>query len=138
MLEQGRKWKPSTCRTVNYIDKDLEILGDPRQIQQVLLNLISNSCQAFGDRGGEIVISAKEEANEDGGKIAVLNISDDGPGIDQQIIEKIFEPFYTTRESGTGLGLAIVKQLVESHGGEISVETEPGVKTDFSIKLPIS
>ena len=84
------------------------------------------------------MISAKKTNDKDGKDVAILKISDNGPGIDQQIIEKIFEPFYTTRESGTGLGLAIVKQLVESHGGEISVETEAGVKTEFSITLPVS
>jgi len=138
MLEQGLSWKPESCRVVNYIDEDFKILGDPRQIEQVLMNLISNSCQAFGARGGEIIISAGSGEGEKGKDEAVLRIADDGPGVDPQIIDKIFEPFYTTRESGTGLGLAIVSQLVESHGGKITVKTEPDVKTEFSISLPLS
>ncbi len=136
MLEQARSWQPATCKTVNYIDQDLDVCGDPKQIQQVLLNLISNSCQAFGKLGGEIIISAEARKNAEGKDETVLKIKDDGPGIDPQIIEKIFEPFYTTRESGTGLGLAIVKQLVESHAGEITVKSEPDVQTEFSISLP--
>jgi two-component system sensor histidine kinase PilS (NtrC family) len=138
LLEQGQSWKPTTCRTVNYIDQDIDVCGDPKQIQQVLLNLISNSCQAFGKLGGEIIISAEARKDAEGKDEAILIIKDDGPGIDPQIVEKIFEPFYTTRESGTGLGLAIVKQLVESHGGEITVKSEPDLKTEFSILLPMS
>jgi two-component system sensor histidine kinase PilS (NtrC family) len=137
ILEQSRSWKLATCKTVNYIDQDLDVCGDPKQIQQVFLNLISNSCQAFGKLGGEIIISAELRKDAEGKDDAVLMINDDGPGIAPQIMEKIFEPFYTTRESGTGLGLAIVKQILESHGGVIAVKTEPNVGTEFSISLPM-
>ena len=66
-----------------------------------------------------------------------VTLDDNGPGIPEKIIGSIFEPFFTTRENGTGLGLAIVKQIVESHNGDISVDTIAGQGTTFTIALPL-
>jgi len=138
MLAQGRQIDPALCRVNTSIPDELEVWADPDQFKRIIMNLISNSCQAFGKNGGEIVIETTEQRNERSGKdeICVI-ISDNGPGIDEKVLSNIFEPFYTTRESGTGLGLAIVSQLVESHGGRITVETAPGEKTQFTVTIPI-
>jgi two-component system sensor histidine kinase PilS (NtrC family) len=138
ILEQAGKLNQKTCRTTNQIANDLEIWADAEQIKRIFMNLLSNSCQAFGEKGGDIVMEAAEQKNAAAGREEIaLKISDNGPGIADQVLPKIFEPFYTTRESGTGLGLAIVSQLVESHGGRIRVETTPGEKTEFIITIPL-
>jgi signal transduction histidine kinase len=138
ILEQAGKLNQKTCRTTNRIANDLEIWADAEQIKRIFMNLLSNSCQAFGEKGGDIVMEAAEQKNAAAGREEIaLKISDNGPGIADQVLPKIFEPFYTTRESGTGLGLAIVRQLVESHGGRIRVETTLGEKTEFIITIPL-
>jgi two-component system sensor histidine kinase PilS (NtrC family) len=138
MLEQGRQLDQKTYRTTNNIAEDMEAWADSKQLKRILLNLITNSCQAFGEGGGEIIIDAVEREHETSGQEEIaIKISDNGPGIDKQVLSNIFEPFYTTRESGTGLGLAIVKQLIESHSGKITVTSTPGVKTEFTITLPL-
>ncbi len=137
MLEQGRQWEPATCRIITRINDDHDVWGDSRQISRVLLNLISNSCQAFGDNGGEITIEAYDRKVEDGKDESIITISDNGPGISEKVMPHVFEPFYTTRESGTGLGLSIVKQLVESHDGQVIVDSEVGNQTAFTISLPV-
>lgn len=138
MLEQGHHLDQKTCRAINKIAPNLAIWADPKQLKIVLVNLISNSCQAFSEGVGEITIEAteqKQQAPEQDG--IVIKISDNGPGIDKQTLPKIFDPFYTTRESGTGLGLAIVGQLIESHSGRITVTSTPNKKTAFTIFLPL-
>ena len=137
MLEQGRKWKSDTSRAVSYISDDLDLWADSRQISRVLLNLICNSFQSFGDKGGEIRIEASEYKNALGKEESIIKLSDDGPGIKKEILPHIFDPFFTTREKGTGLGLSIVKQLIESHGGKVEVDSEVGQHTTFTISLPL-
>lgn len=123
------------------IDKVLELQDDlppvyvdPKQIQQVLLNLILNAIQAM-QAGG--VLTLKTAYLEKGGKKWVtVTIADTGQGIPEQILGKIFTPFFTTKAQGTGLGLAICHKLVEQQGGSIRVESEDGKGTVFSIELP--
>jgi two-component system sensor histidine kinase PilS (NtrC family) len=138
MLEQAGRLNQKTRRASNRINQDMQIWADSKQLETIIQNLINNSCQAFGEGEGVIVIEAAEQTDEASGKkVAVIRIADNGPGIDDQVLPNIFEPFYTTRESGTGLGLAIVNQLIESHGGRITVATKKGEKTEFTIILPI-
>lgn len=113
-----------------------EIEGDPDQLEEVLMNLIVNACQAIGS-GGSIEIREKLEDREDIGTTAVLRIWDDGPGIPTGIQEKIFQPFYTTKEEGTGLGLSIAYRIIEEHLGKIEVNSREGEGTTFVIMLPV-
>lgn len=137
LLQQSRKWPSHNCRTVSGVYDNLDCWGDPRQIQQVLLNLISNACQAMGEQGGEIEITAEIAGSPGGVENLVIRVADNGPGIGESIRESIFEPFFTTRENGTGLGLAIVRQLVESHEGTVRVDSVVGKGSTFTISLPL-
>ncbi len=105
---------------------------DPDQVRQVYLNLLRNASQAAGS-GGRVLISS----GQSGGRYLV-SIKDNGPGIAKNERERIFEPFYTTNSSGTGLGLAIVSRIVNEHGGEIDVESEPGRGSVFLVSLPLA
>jgi signal transduction histidine kinase len=107
---------------------------DPKQMQQVFLNLILNAIQAM-QNGGILTIRTCLQERESGSWIRTT-IADTGPGIPEQILGKIFTPFFTTKAQGTGLGLAICQKLVEQQGGVISVESEDGKGTKFHIDLP--
>lgn len=107
-----------------------DVYLDLEQIERVLSNLIGNSIDATG-MGGEVRLSLR---GENGWQ--TITVADSGSGIAPKDLERIFEPFFTTKSRGTGLGLAIVKQIVEGHGGKISVWSEPGQGTKFTISLP--
>ncbi len=111
-----------------------EIDGDPDQISQVLLNLLLNAVHAM-EAGGVLRISARPRQGE-----VSLSVSDTGPGIPREHLAKIFEPFFTTKEvgKGTGLGLNVVTGIIQEHQGTITVESEPGSGTTFTITLPTS
>lgn len=109
------------------------IKTDPPLLRQVILNLLNNAAQAMG-RDGRIVISTAWDVK--GG--AVLRFKDTGPGITKEHLEKIFNPFFTTKEpgKGTGLGLSICMRIVTELGGSISVESERGKGAEFIVRLP--
>jgi signal transduction histidine kinase len=107
---------------------------DPKQIQQVFLNLILNAIQAMQD-GGTLTLTSCS-IQKDGQPWVQVRIADTGPGIPEQILEKIFTPFFTTKAQGTGLGLAICHKLVSQQGGAISVASKDGRGTTFIIDLP--
>jgi signal transduction histidine kinase len=114
----------------------------------VLVNLCNNAYQALSEGGGHISVALREAevtaemANRyphlDAARYVVLEVRDTGRGMDPATQERIFEPFFTTHEvgKGTGLGLSVVHGIVERHGGEIVVESEPGKGTCFSVYLP--
>jgi PAS domain S-box-containing protein len=104
---------------------------DPAQIQQVLVNLIKNAMHAM-TRGGALTLQTGEGA--DG---VWVSVADTGGGIPQEQINRIFEPFYTTKQQGTGLGLMIVQRIVRAHGGRIELESHLGRGTTFRIWLPL-
>jgi signal transduction histidine kinase len=109
------------------------VMADAEQLKEVLVNIIVNACEAMG-KGGSITI--REEL--DGvGQVVRLKISDNGPGIPEAIVEKVLQPFFTTKEQGTGLGLSIAARIMEEHGGWIDVDSVEGRGTTFSITLPI-
>jgi signal transduction histidine kinase len=114
------------------LDKEVKnICVDPVQFRQVLFNILNNARDAMGDQG-EIII---ETRNTDNNEVEII-VSDSGPGIEEEIKERIFVPFFTTKTRGTGLGLAIVRQIVEANNGSISVESEYGKGASFIMKFP--
>lgn len=117
--------------------------GDPAQLHQVAVNLLSNARQAVGDGPGTIRVSV--DASNGGlpstsphGVHLRLRVADDGPGIDDAIIPRIFDPFFTTREvgQGTGLGLSSAEGIVQRHGGTIAVANRDGGGAEFTVRLP--
>jgi signal transduction histidine kinase/AmiR/NasT family two-component response regulator len=112
------------------------VLGEAGQLQQVLMNLIGNARQAIQETGqpGTILVRTTPA----GGTHALLEVSDNGPGIPQAIVAKVFDPFFTTKPAGvgTGLGLSIVLGIVREHGGQVRVSSSPGGGATFSIELP--
>ncbi|WAK01671.1 sensor histidine kinase [Methylobacter sp. YRD-M1] len=127
-VQSGVKFK------VDYEAGLLMIKGDPVSIRQVLHNLIKNALEAIDAKGQiEVNLNRLRKNNSDFIEIALY---DDGPGIKDDQIEKIFEPYVTTKAKGTGLGLAIVKKIVEEHGGAIWVDTSRKVGAGFIIQLP--
>ncbi len=109
------------------------VLADPLHLERVLLNLVTNSLQTMEATGGELRLRTYAE-----GQQVVLGVGDTGPGIPEELREKIFQPMFSTRSSGLGLGLALTRQLVEANGGEISFSSQPGVGTTFLVRLPVA
>lgn len=120
------------------IDKRLgnipKLICQPGQIEQVLINLIVNAHQAC-EKNGEIIITSEQVENE-----VLVSVTDNGCGIFSDELNKVFDPFYTTKpiNEGTGLGLSISYGIIEKHGGRIKVKSEPGKGTTFKIFLPLT
>ncbi len=123
---------------------------DADQLRQVLVNLLANAVDASKDNSPLIITTqrvtvepraaSEGDDNRGAGKATVfarITVTDKGSGMDERTKARIFEPFFTTKKRGTGLGLAIVKQIVEQHGGAISVKTSPDEGTSFIVDLPI-
>jgi signal transduction histidine kinase len=121
-------------KVVKDIEAKARILGFPGQVDQVLMNLLTNAAQAMGDKGGTISVTAR---NQDAR--VLLTVADDGSGIPKDVLPHIFDPFFTTKDvgEGSGLGLSIVHGIIERHGGHIDVESEPGQGTKFSLSFPL-
>lgn len=109
---------------------EIVMYADPEQLEQVFINLFANAVDAMSDEG-DLTVKADEEDT-----LVRIRVSDSGKGMRRETLEKIFEPFYTTKDKGTGLGLAIVYNIIEKHHGEIRVESEEGKGTTFIIELP--
>jgi signal transduction histidine kinase len=117
-----------------------QIKADQHQLTQVFTNLLMNAYEAMGGKG-HVTISAERVRLEDGsdGRDAVLvQFTDDGPGIPQDVAEKVFDPFFTTKAQGSGLGLAIVRKIVDAHDGRIDMRTSPGQGTTIRVTLPVT
>ncbi len=113
------------------IESDITLSGSQDRVKQMIINLVRNSLEACQNINGKISVSLVSSDNS-----AVLSVKDNGPGIPEDIHEKIFIPYFTTRETGTGLGLAIVHQIVEEFGGQINLKSSPVDGTEFLIRLP--
>jgi signal transduction histidine kinase len=119
--------------------------GDPHQLRQIFTNLVTNAFEALSGEGS-IAITAKllseEEVAVAGESHAVpmvqIEVTDDGPGIPADVMDKIFSPFFTTKPQGSGLGLAIVRKIVDAHDGRIDVSAKKQGGTRFRITLPVS
>lgn len=108
------------------------LLGSREALAGALTNLLSNAMQACKS-GGSVALSAGVDAD---GKV-VFRVTDTGRGIPRDIQERLFEPFFTTRTEGTGLGLAIVREVVQIHGGEVTVKSEEGQGSEFCLRFPM-
>jgi len=120
---------------VNYneADETLVVYADRSQLLRVFTNLFQNAVEAIPEnKEGHIVVTLKKEDNN-----AIVEVSDNGNGIPDEIIEKIFSPYFTTKGSGTGLGLAMTKKIIEFWKGDISFKTQQGEGTTFFIRLPL-
>lgn len=134
------RWQPRFARvnvnSILTVDGGVStMIGDPRSLEQVFTNLISNALEAMTEVGDTMAIKASQVVEANCPKFVEISITDNGPGIPTDILEHIFEPFVTTRQAGTGLGLAISKQIVNAHRGSIRVSSFPG-GTVFSIQIP--
>ena len=113
---------------------------DAAQLKQAVLNLMLNAVQAIvaagqgGDR--ELILRTERAVSPEGREEVRLHVIDTGPGIAQDKLEKIFEPYFTTKAGGTGLGLPTARRLIEAHDGRIEVHSAPGKGTDFTVVLP--
>lgn len=119
----------------NYSRLPVIIYGDENQLVQVFVNLLINAIQAVAERG---VISLSYDTSEPGGRQAVITIQDNGSGIRSADLEKLFQPFYSTKEAGFGLGLFISSMIVERHKGRIAAESRQGEGTVMRVYLPLS
>lgn len=113
----------------------IEVLGDATKLEQVCLNLLINSMQAM-PHGGIIQVSCNRTRSEAGDTVDVI-IADQGVGVPKENMQRLFDPYFTTRPDGTGLGLAIADRIVSDHGGTILVESTPGEGTTMTVRLPL-
>lgn len=141
------------AETVNYIDLEVERIGkqiaiergwdesmplfvqaDPEKLQQIIMNLCLNAVQAM-PTGGTLAVSCGEQKKKNKGFVS-FSVSDTGVGIEPERLEKIFDPFHTTKENGTGLGLAIVKRFIDHHSGHVQVKSTVNKGTKIQVFLP--
>lgn len=119
-------------------DKNLDVLGDPNQLQQVIMNLTLNAVQAV-DNQGKIKIHIYSKGTKGSECFVYFEITDNGKGIPQKDLNNIFDPFFTTKvgdEGGIGLGLSIVRQIIKAHHGRIIIKSKIGKGTTVSVRLP--
>lgn len=109
-----------------------EVCGDSGQFKQVFLNLVLNALQSMG-QGGQLVVETGQAEDQ----VEIL-FKDNGCGIPKEDLDRIFNPFYTTKDDGTGLGLAITHRIIHNHGGRISVKSVVGKGTEFALSLPFA
>jgi len=141
---------PSTVELkLNLPDADIPIQCDPIQINQIMMNLCTNASQVMQDTGGilkidvETVMLSEEDfddyTNLSAGNHIKITINDSGPGIAPDILDKIFDPYFTTKEfgAGSGMGLAVVHGIVKNHDGDIYVDSQPGQGATFNILFPV-
>lgn len=110
--------------------------GDAEQLRRVVINLVSNAIDALEDGAGETPEVRVSMGENLAGTEVWVRIADNGRGIDDEARERIFDPFYTSRENGTGLGLALCRKIVDAHGGTIDLESAPGEGTEFVLTFP--
>jgi len=145
----SRSTIPKNIEIKSHISKDCRMVSaDPTQVHQIAMNLITNAYHAVEQTGGIIHVELKETVIEaensqdnslNSGQYACITLSDTGTGIDQSLIDKIFDPYFTTKDlgKGTGLGLSVVHGIVKDHGGDIRVYSEVGKGTVFHVYLPL-
>ena len=135
VLRLLRSEAQSRVRLVVDMSSEPKVMGTATRIGQVLLNLVLNAIQAMPQRPASVNQIKVTLAERDGQ--AIIEVADNGSGIDAVQLARIFDPFFTTKQKGTGLGLAISRQIIDELGGEISVESKVGTGTRFTVALPL-
>jgi signal transduction histidine kinase len=133
--------------TVNVADNLPMIDGDHHQLSQVFINLIANAFEALDGRGHVAISAATGAIDQDpaftGGPapptpVVIVEVADDGPGVPEDLSDRIFNPFFTTKPQGSGLGLAIVRKIVDAHDGRIDLISSPQAGTRFRVTIPVT
>jgi signal transduction histidine kinase len=121
------------------------IQGDPHQLRQLFTNLLTNAFEALGGAGNVGLAAHQLSTEEESGgtdaqsvPMIQVEVTDDGPGMPADVMDRIFSPFFTTKPQGSGLGLAIVRKIVDAHDGRIDVSARPNGGTRFRVTLPVS
>jgi signal transduction histidine kinase len=135
LLEPEAKEKRIEFET-SFADPGMEILGDATKLEQVCLNILINAMQAMPG-GGTISVATRLRSEEDADWVDLV-IVDQGTGVLPENVDRLFDPYFTTRNDGTGLGLAIADRIVADHGGTITVETAPGKGTTMTLQFPVA
>ncbi|MCD4719408.1 MAG: response regulator [Desulfobacula sp.] len=146
VLKLSRSTLPPNIKIIRVIDKACgPVMADPTHIYQIAMNLITNAFHAMGHNDGILDVTLKEikvtRDTPEGltlnpGVYACLSVADTGKGIDSSIMNKIFEPYFTTKEKGTGLGLCVISDIVKNYGGDIRFSSEPGKGSIFRVYIP--
>ncbi len=123
--------KKAKCRLQVEIEEGMQLTADPGRLRRALLNVIRNACQACDIEEAVVTVRGRCE-----GATSQLEIRDSGCGIDDERLDKLCKPFYTTREKGSGLGLALTKKVIEDHGGELFIDSRVGEGTTVRFVLP--
>lgn len=147
-LVENQVRKANISVQVDIPDEFVEVYGDEQQLHQVFLNLMLNAVDAMrAQQQGQVSVCARRAKmrTRRNGSIPLLevecvklSVADSGPGITQENLDRIFTPFYTTKENGTGLGLSVVYSIITEHGGQIEVDSTPGLGTTFTVTLPLA
>jgi signal transduction histidine kinase len=111
---------------------NLELTADPDLIEQVIINLVMNSIRALSETDSPMI---KLAGKVDGHGGTIIQVVDNGHGIPEELLEKIFIPFFTTRNEGSGIGLSLSRQIMRAHKGGITVQSVPGIETVFTLKV---
>jgi len=113
--------------------------ADPQQLKQVLINLITNAADSIEHDGVITLRARKDQARLKGrnSDVVVIEVEDTGQGIPPEVQQRLFDPFFSTKEEGTGLGLPIAANIIDKHGGLLEFKTDPGKGTIFAILLPL-
>ena len=148
-LKLMRASLPATIDIEQNMDSDSMVMGDPTQFHQIIMNLCTNAAHAMRAKGGTLVVSLSDvqlqtetmdhHSDLKPGKYVQISVKDSGEGMKPEVLQRIYEPFFTTKErdKGTGMGLAVVHGIVSSFDGRIYVTSEPGVGTTVKVYLPI-
>jgi signal transduction histidine kinase/ActR/RegA family two-component response regulator len=154
LIKEALKLLRATIPSTIEIEYDIgeeygHIMGDPTQIHQVIMNLCTNAYHAMQETGGKLEVKLKEvdisyeksleRVGMKVGRHLELTVKDTGHGMGPEVLERIFEPYYTTKEQGkgTGLGLSVIHGIIKNHGGDISVSSQVGKGTTFTVYLPL-
>ena len=141
LMITGQQLLDHSIAVIRRLNPDLpKIVGDPNQLEQVFLNLISNARDATEEAKGKKELTISSYNVEEGGSFFVaVSFTDTGVGIAQENLNKIFEPFFTTKPvgRGTGLGLSLCFGIIEAHGGRIEIKSQPGVGTEVVVLIPV-